>query len=117
MSSLSRRLFLGSALIPFLKLPAWARDWVGIEAEAKGETVYFNAWAGSEAVNSYIAWAAGELKARYGVTLSHVKLADTAEAVRRVRDEVKASKADGSADLVWINGENFLAMKRGHLLY
>src|SRR5439155_21697729 len=26
-------------------------------------------------------------------------------------------KADGSADLVWINGENFLAMKHEHLLY
>jgi putative thiamine transport system substrate-binding protein len=37
--------------------------------------------------------------------------------VRRVRDEVKASKAEGSADLVWINGENFRAMKAEKLLF
>ena len=33
-----------------------------IEAEAKGQTVYFNAWAGSEQINAYIAWAGQELK-------------------------------------------------------
>jgi putative thiamine transport system substrate-binding protein len=45
-----------------------------------------------------------------------VKLADTAEAVRRVRDEVKAA-APGSADLIWINGENFRVMKQEQLLF
>jgi putative thiamine transport system substrate-binding protein len=37
--------------------------------------------------------------------------------VRRVRDEVAAGKDDGSTDLVWINGENFRAMKQGELLF
>jgi putative thiamine transport system substrate-binding protein len=46
-----------------------------------------------------------------------VKIADTAEVVRRVRDEVKAGRKDGSADLVWINGENFRAMKAAGLLF
>jgi putative thiamine transport system substrate-binding protein len=45
-----------------------------------------------------------------------VKLADTAEAVRRVRDEVKAG-TQGSADLIWINGENFRIMKQEQLLF
>jgi putative thiamine transport system substrate-binding protein len=57
------------------------------------------------------------VKARYGVTVEHVKITDTAEVVKRVRDEVAAGKTDGSVDLVWINGENFRAMKTGKLLF
>ena len=108
---------VAATLLPFLSHSGFAGDWAALEAEAKGQTVYFNAWAGSEPINAYIAWAAEQVKTRYGVTLEHVKIADTAEVVRRVRDEVKAGKADGSADLVWINGENFHAMKAEKLLF
>ena len=97
--------------------PAFASGWAAIEAEAKGQTVYFNAWAGSEAINAYIDWAGRQLLDRHGVTLTHVKVADAAEVVRRVRDEVKAGVTRGSVDLVWINGENFRAMKQDHLLF
>lgn len=106
-----------AALLPLFSKAGFAADWAALEAQAKGQTVYFNGWAGSEPINAYIAWAAEQVKARYGVTLMHVKIADTAEVVRRVRDEVKAGKAEGSADLVWINGENFRAMKAEKLLF
>ena len=106
-----------AALLPLFPKAGFAGDWAALEAEAKGQTVYFNAWAGSELINTYIAWAAEQVKARFGVTLEHVKIADTAEVVRRVRDEVKAGKTDGSVDLVWINGENFRAMKAEKLLF
>jgi putative thiamine transport system substrate-binding protein len=114
---LTRRSFASLlGLAAFLR-PARAQEgWSAIEADAKGQTVYFNAWAGSEQVNAYLAWAGDELKARYAITLEHVKLADTAEAVRRIRDEVKAG-ARGSADLIWINGENFRVMKQEQLLF
>ncbi len=115
---LNRRFFLAAsaASLVFPRL-AHAAGWSAIEAEAKGQTVYFNAWAGSGAINSYIAWAAGEVKARFGFSVEHVKITDAAEVVKRVRDEVAAGKQDGSVDLVWINGENFRAMKRGKLLF
>jgi len=106
-----------AALLPLFPKAGFAGDWAALEAQAKGQTVYFNAWAGSEPINTYIAWVAEQVKARYGVTLEHVKIADAAEVVRRVRDEVKAGKAEGSADLVWINGENFRAMKAEKLLF
>jgi putative thiamine transport system substrate-binding protein len=106
-----------AALLPLFPKVGFAADWAALEAQAKGQTVYFNAWAGSEPINAYVAWAAEQVKARYGVTLEHVKIADTAEVVRRVRDEVKAGKAEGSADLIWINGENFRAMKAEKLLF
>ncbi len=117
MTTISRRRFLSlAATAPFARV-SWGADWAAIEAEARGQTVYFNAWAGSEAVNAYIAWAGGVLAERFGITLNHVKIADAAEVVRRVRDEVKAGKLEGSVDLVWINGENFRIMKAERLLF
>jgi putative thiamine transport system substrate-binding protein len=103
----------GLVLAPALRAQA---GWPAIEAAARGQTVVFNAWGGSDRINAYLQWAAGELSHRHGVTLEHVKLADTAEFVRRIRAEKAAGRRPGSADLVWINGENFLAMKREGLL-
>jgi putative thiamine transport system substrate-binding protein len=95
-----------------------AADWPGILERARGHTVYFNAWAGDERTNAFIAWAGEELKRAHGVTINHVRLRDTAEAVTRVLAEKQAGRdKDGSVDLIWINGPNFLAMKQQGLLY
>ncbi len=51
-------------------------------------------------------------------SVQHVRLKDTAEAVTRVVAEKSAGRdSDGTVDLIWINGPNFLAMKRQNLLY
>ena len=117
---LSRRqtlALLGSSLA----LPLFAQTgtpWATIESRARGQTVYFNAWAGSERINAYLQWAGVQVSQRYGVKLEHVKVTDTADVVKRVRGEKAAGKlSDGTVDMVWINGENFLAMKREGLLF
>lgn len=93
-------------------------DWSRIQNEAKGQTVYFNAWGGSEATNAYISWAAKEAKARYGIDVRHVKVTDTAEVVKRLQTEVAAGRTSkGSIDLMWVNGENFRKLKNGGLLF
>jgi putative thiamine transport system substrate-binding protein len=101
-------------------LPSIAQDarWAEIEKKARGQTVYFNAWAGSERINAYLQWAGSEVQRLYGVKLEHVKVTDTVDVVKRVRNEKQAGKTqDGSVDLVWINGENFLTMKKEGLLF
>tara|TARA_A100001037_G_scaffold238642_1_gene218100 strand:+ start:1434 stop:2624 length:1191 start_codon:yes stop_codon:yes gene_type:complete len=98
--------------------PVVAQSWDDVVARAKGQTVFWNAWAGDDRINSYIAWAGEQVRARYGVTVRHVKLSDTAEAVARVVAEKAAGRTEGgSVDLIWINGENFAAMKRNNLLH
>lgn len=97
--------------------PTPSPAWEALLTQARGQTVYFNAWAGSEPINAYIHWAGQQLQARYGVRLEHVKISDTADVVKRVRNERAAGKAQGTVDLVWINGENFLTMKREGLLH
>ena len=106
------------AILLGLCRPTAAQDFAEIAARAKGQTVYFNAWGGSRQINDYIAWAGEELQRRFGVGLVHVKLTDTGEAVARVAAEKAAGRdAGGTVDLIWINGENFAAMKEQGLLH
>ena len=116
--------FLLSAAVSFLAVTgvAFAADpdpakWNEVLADAKGETVYWNAWGGAENINAYIEWAGSEIEKRYGVKLVHVKLDDTAKAVGTVVAEKAAGKTEGgTVDLIWINGENFASMKSQGLL-
>jgi putative thiamine transport system substrate-binding protein len=97
---------------------ARADAWDDTAAQARGQTVYWNAWGGDEQINAYIAWVGEEVADRYGVDLVHVKLTDTAEAVGRiVAEKASGRSGDGSVDLIWINGENFAALKREGLLF
>lgn len=93
-------------------------DWNAVLAEANGQTVYWNAWGGSTTTNDFIAWVASRVAQDHGVTLEHVKLTDTADAVTRVLSEKQAGENDdGAIDMIWINGANFAAMKDADLLF
>ena len=93
-------------------------EWSNALEKAKGQSVYWNAWGGDERINAYIAWVGDRVSEDYGVTLRHVKLSDTADAVSRVLAEKTAGRDDdGSVDLIWINGENFATMKENGLLF
>ncbi|OCP19367.1 hypothetical protein BC361_31060 [Ensifer sp. LC54] len=86
-------------------------EWTDIVSRARGQTVYWNAWGGDERTNSFIDWVDQQVRDRYGVTVRHVKLADTAAAVSRAIAEKSAGRdSNGAVDLLWINGPNFLSM-------
>ena len=108
----------GGSALPSVWAQASA-PWAEVEKAARGQTVYWNAWAGSEQTNAYLQWVAQQVKSAHGITLQHVKITDTADVVKRVRAEKTAGRAagEGTVDLVWINGENFAAMKREGLLF
>ena len=115
---MNRREFGGLGLAALWAGRAWAGDWALVLAQAKGQEVFFHAWGGDPKINAFIAWVGEEAALRHGVTLTHVKLAATSDAVARVQAEQAAGKGSGGAvDLIWINGENFAAMKRAGMLY
>ena len=100
-----------------IKDPATADEWTQIVNRARGQTVYFNGWGGSEVINRYITWAAEEVQQRYDITVKHVKVADIGDVVSRILAEKSGGRTSGgSVDLMWINGENFHAMKENGLL-
>ncbi|QPI64694.1 ABC transporter substrate-binding protein [Vreelandella venusta] len=105
-----------------LALPAMAApdptNWDAVLQAAEGQTVYWNAWGGDSRTNRYIAWVSEQMQSTYGVDVEHVKLDDTGSAVARVLGEKQAGNVDdGRIDLIWINGENFAAMREQDLLF
>lgn len=111
------------AMLALAGLPAPGRagaadpSWPEIRDRARGQTVYFNGWGGAERINAYVAWVAEQVRDRYGIELRHVRVGDIAEVVARILAEKAAGRdTGGSVDLMWINGENFAAMKANGLL-
>jgi putative thiamine transport system substrate-binding protein len=106
-----------ATVVALITTPALA-DWQATLDAARGQTVYWNAWGGDERTNAFIAWVGEQTEDFYGVSIEHVRLSDTAEALTRVISERAAGQdTDGSVDLIWINGPNFLAMKEQGLLF
>ena len=112
---LTATLLAAGALLT-LNTPALA-DWDQTLDQARGQTVFWNAWGGDQRTNDFITWVGEQTQDRFGVSVQQVKLSDTAEAVTRVLSEKAAGRDNGgSVDLIWINGPNFLAMKEQGLL-
>lgn len=76
--------------------------------------VRFYAWAGSAEVNAYIEWAKHELAKDHAIDLKHIKVADISEAVTLLLAD--ATEQTSAVDLLWINGENFAALKQANKL-
>ncbi|WFE76090.1 ABC transporter substrate-binding protein [Roseinatronobacter sp. S2] len=120
-----KTLILGTVLGlgSLLHAPALAHDvdpknWDMVLEQARGQTVYWHAWGGDARINAFISSVGDDLQARHGVTLEHVRLADTADAVTRVLSERSAGRdAGGAVDAIWINGANFASMKEQGLLF
>ena len=109
-------LCLGLLLSPLAAF-AQSDNWQQIKNDARGQTVWFNAWGGDNAVNQYLDWVSAEMKTHYAINLKIVRLADAADAVKRIQTEAASGrKAGGSVDLLWVNGENFRTLKDAGLL-
>jgi len=94
------------------------RPWPDVLEDAKGQAVYWHAWGGDRNVNQYIDWVADEVRSQFGVTLRHVKVRNISETVTLLMAEKAAGRSqDGRIDLLWLNGENFAALKSEDLLY
>lgn len=107
-----------AALAVIIAPRALAAPWKDVLAQARGQTVYFDAWAGNERINAFIAWVGRQVAACCDVTLRQVPLQATSEAVTQVIAEKAAGQnTHGTVDLIWINGPNFYALKRRGLLY
>lgn len=93
------------------------KNWDQTLTEAKGTTVTFYGWGGSEQTNKWIDEVlAKKVKADYDITLKRVPM-NIEDILNMLLGEKQANKDKGNVDLVWINGENFYTAKKGNLLY
>ncbi len=94
-------------------------SWNEVEAAARGTTVNWFVWGGSDVINTNIDNDIGRpLAEQAGVTLNRVPVEATSDAVNKVLSEKAAGRdSGGSIDLIWINGQNFRTLKQADLLY
>ena len=96
-----------------------SQTWDQIVDQARGGTVNWFMWGGSDTINQYVSdHIGGILQRDYGITLNRVGVADTVEVVNIVLSEKEAGVTDaGTVDMIWINGENFRSMKQAGLAF
>lgn len=94
-------------------------SWDQIVAEAKGQTVYWYMWGGNDAMNKYVTgYVADRMLKEYGVTLKQVPVPGPQVFMNAILGEKAAGKnANGSVDVMWINGANFYKMKNAEALF
>ncbi|HRF50158.1 MAG TPA: ABC transporter substrate-binding protein [Anaerolineales bacterium] len=94
------------------------KAWADVLAEARGQTVDFYMWGGSDVINRWVTGPVADLvKSEYDVTLNLVPVSDAPEFINKVLNEKQAGRSDGSVDLMWVNGENFRTLREGELAY
>lgn len=101
------------------ELPGFT-SWDEVVEQARGQTVYWYMWGGSDAINGFVDEYYGiPLQEEYGITLNRVPVADTVDVVNQVISEQQAGATgdQGTVDLIWINGENFYTLLQSDLLY
>ena len=109
-------LFFAAALCTQGQVRASSPEWPAVVARARGQTVYWHAYAGDERVNRYIIWVADEVRQRYGIELHHVKVGNIKETVGKVIAASEGAVVE-PVDLMWLNGQNFAALKERKLLF
>lgn len=93
-----------------------AMDWEDIIEDASGTKVNFYGWGGSQLTNDWIdKELSSVVKEKYDIELNRVSM-DIDEILNKLLNE-KQVDADGTIDVVWINGENFYTAKTNDLLY
>jgi len=107
-----------SAGRPALAAPPSPTNWDAVLSAARGQTLNWYLWGGSESINRFVDDTYGPALAdRYGITLNRVPIADTVDAVNQVLADQQANNSRGSVDLIWINGENFSMLRDAGLLF
>lgn len=92
-------------------------SWSEVEAAGRDKNVTILMWGGNDLVNTYMdETVASYLKETYNITLNRVPM-NPPEYLSLLLNEKTAGVAQGSADLLWINAENFRTAKEGGLLW
>ncbi len=94
------------------------RSFEELSSEAEGSTVRFFGFGGDGRTNEYLdEWVAPRLEEEHGITLERTPVSDTSDVVNKLLNERQAGEDEGTADLVWINGENFFTGSQAELWF
>lgn len=95
---------------------ALEKDWDDILENAKGTTVSFYGWGGSQKTNEWLDnFVVKRLKEEYEITFNRVPM-NIDDIINKLLGEKQVNVEEGTIDIVWINGENFYTAKNNELL-
>ncbi|MDU5080479.1 ABC transporter substrate-binding protein [uncultured Tissierella sp.] len=93
------------------------QDFEELLEAAKGTTVTFYGWGGSQQTNSWIdGYLSENVKKDYDITVKRVGM-NIDEILNSLLNEKQLNVEKGNIDVVWINGENFFTAKENNLLF
>jgi len=93
------------------------KDWETVLQDAKGTTVNFYGWGGSENTNKWIdEYLTKAVKEKYDITLVRVPM-NIEDIMNKMVGDKQAGNKNGTIDVVWINGENFYTAKQAGVLF
>lgn len=79
--------------------------------------VTFYGWGGDDQLNAWLdTQVAPLMREKHGITLTRVPM-EMDQILAKLTAEQQAEKAEGTIDIIWINGENFASAKEKGLLY
>jgi putative spermidine/putrescine transport system substrate-binding protein len=92
-------------------------SWDEILEKGRNTEVTILMWGGNESVNNYMdRYVSENVMEKYGITLKRVPM-NAPEYMSKLINEKKAGLYDGTASILWINGENFKTAKRAKLIW
>lgn len=93
------------------------KDFQELLEAARGTTVTFYGWGGSQQTNSWIdGYLSENVKKDYDITVKRVGM-NIDEILNSLLNEKQLNVEKGNIDVVWINGENFFTAKENNLLF
>ncbi len=91
--------------------------WEEVLRGGADKTVTIFMWGGNESINQYMdGYVSEALKANYGITLRRVPM-NPPEYLSKLLNDKRGNNSKGTADLLWINGENFRTAKDAGLIW
>ncbi len=91
--------------------------WEDVLNQGSNKEVSILMWGGNDSVNQYMdQYVREKVKEKYGITLKRTPM-NAPEFMNKLLNEKKGGINPGTADLVWINAENFRTAKNGGLLW
>ncbi|MFT5873380.1 MAG: putative spermidine/putrescine transport system substrate-binding protein [Clostridium sp.] len=92
-------------------------SWENVENQGKNKEATILMWGGNDSINKYMdSFVAQNVKEMYGITLKRVPM-NAPEFITKLLNEKKGSVNQGTADLIWVSGENFRTAKQGELIW
>ncbi|HAS79871.1 MAG TPA: ABC transporter substrate-binding protein [Fusobacteriaceae bacterium] len=93
-------------------------SWEKVKENSKETQVNIYMWGGSSQINSFMDKViAKNLEEDNKIILNRVPIVDIKDTVNKLIVEKQAEKKDGSVDILWVNGENYKALKEANVLW